>query len=432
MKYAVKSTFLAGFMMLFASAFVSCTKDDPNDNGGSDSGLTVVDGKYHFDIWVAVDKHGGMGRDVKTIVRSVSSLDASQPAVSFVGDGTEVNATMTMESIVKDAYYYQVPVSEDRFSKYVLTDNEIVVVQEQPFEKNTYSSRKYTHAWLDDHTLVIMAADGDAEHILWTKLNADDMRILEEGTLDLPFYHEKAKAFTTSGILAYRKADNKLIYFYYEKNSASGRSAKAVDVFRTVIINPSDMTVERNTRNSVASEMAGSSYGELLQKCTFFDEAGNLYLACFSCDDAGNETESHLLRIKAGETDFDPDYDGFNKAGHKLIAIEYLGNGKVLAYARETALGTGIDDYSHYYSVIDIHAGTNEKLTSQGSELPYCGGRFSQRMVVHGGKGYIGIAPEVGNPCIYIYDSATGTVEKGVEVQEGFYFEQIRVLSDVE
>lgn len=414
-------------MLLAAPALVSCSKDENPEDPQPEQ---PAEQPYHFDVWVAVDQHGGMGRDVKTIVRSVASLGADAPQVGFTGAGTEVNATLTMEAIVKGAYYYQVPVSGDRFGKYTLSDNRINVIQEQRFGKNTYSPRKYTHAWIDDHTLVILAANGDADAIVWTKIDTDDMRILAEGTLDLPFYHEKAKAFTTSGILTYRSSDNRLVYFYFEKNSNSGRTAKAVDKFRIAFIDPSDMSIKQNTLNSMADEMAGSAYGELLQKSTFCDEAGNLYIACFS--NTGSGETSHLLRLNNGAYDFDPAYNGFVKENNKLLAVEYLGNGKVLAYARENALGTEIDSYSHYYSVIDLAAKTSKRLACNGQDLPYCGGRFSQRMTVHGGKGYVGIAPEVGSPCIYIYDSATDAVVKGVDVQEGFYFEQIRVLEDLE
>ena len=108
--------------------------------------------------------------------------------------------------------------------------------------------------------------------------------------------------------------------------------------------------------------------------------------------------------------------------------MEYLGNGKVLGYAREDALGTSIDSYSHYYTIIDLNSKTNTPIRCNGAQLPYSGGRFSQRTAVVNGKAYIGVNPENSNPCIYIYDIATGNTVKGVEIAEGYYFEQIRVL----
>ena len=67
---------LLPFMALFLTfGFTSCSDDDDPDT--PDDPTLVSD--YHFDLWVALDRHGGMARDVQTLVRSVSSLDADQP-----------------------------------------------------------------------------------------------------------------------------------------------------------------------------------------------------------------------------------------------------------------------------------------------------------------------------------------------------------------
>lgn len=418
--------FLVGMLVMMMTITFSACSDDENPAPIPDPDPS--ENSYHFDIWIAVDKHGGMGRDVKTLVRSVSSLEADQPIIDFVGEGTEVNSKLTLENIIKGAYYYQVPVSGDRFGKYTLSDNQINIIQEQKFKNNgnTYSPRKYTHAWIPDNKLIIMAANGDGTEIIYTLLDASSMEILKEGTLDIQVPTGSA-SFTTSGILTYREKDNKLIYFYYGKAKKGALNSTASKVF-TAVINASTMAVESSMQTTKIDEMVGSAYGELLQKCVAFDESGNLYLASLS-NDADKVERSHLLKIKAGEKDFDPDYDGFKTDG-KLLSIEYLGNNKVLAYAREDELGTSIDSYSHYYAIIDLTNKSYTRLSYNGTDLPYSSGRFSQRTAIAGGKAYIGVNPKDSNPCIYIYDIATGTVTKGREIAEGYYFEQIRVLED--
>lgn len=417
--------FWAFFTALFTLSFSACSDDDDSipETGSEPEAQT-----YHFDVWIALDKHGGMGRDVKTLVKSIDSLTAGKAPINFVGEGTEVNSVMSLETINKGQYYYQVPVSGDRFSKYTLSDNKINVIQECPFSEgvNTYETRKYTHAWIDDNTLMIVASNGEGDKILWTKLNTANMSIVKEGVLDIPL-PEGDKLFSTSGILTYRKSDNKLLYFYLGKKSKRGDTTP---FFFTTLINPETMAVESNIRNTMAHQMVGSAYGELLQKCTLVDEEGTLYLAGFSANEDGTE-KSHLLRIKSGEKDFDPAYDAFTNAG-KLVSIEYLGDGKVLAYARQDDLGMEIDSYSHYYSIIDLKTKSSSRISYNGQDLPYSGGRFSQRTAVVDGKAFIGVDSESSNPCIYIYDIKTGNVTKGAEIAEGYYFEQIRVLDNVE
>lgn len=414
---------LMSFMALFLAIGMTGCSDDDGPNEPDDPTL-IQD--YHFDLWVALDRHGGMGRDVQTLVRSVNSLDADQPEITFQGTGTEVNSLLSLETILKGAYYYQVPVSGDRFAKYVIKDNKVEVVKERRFQTNTYATRKYTHAWINDNTLVIMAANGDASKIVWTKLNTDDMSIIAEGTLDVKM-PEGGELFTTAGILNYRASDNKLFYFYFAKTS--GRRGKRVTPMMTAVINPTTMAVESDTPCFLDCEMVGTAYGELLQTTTFIDGNNNLYIACVTDDADGNE-HSHLLKIPANSTKFDENYDGFT-AGGKLISVMYVGDNKVVAYARDNAAGTDIDSFSHYYTVIDVVSKTSTPIMYNGQRLAYSSGRFSSRMAYVNHKAYIGVDAQGQKPQIYIYDVQKNQTTLGATMASGYYFEQIRVVEDV-
>nr|WP_303644564.1 hypothetical protein [Bacteroides caecimuris] len=83
----------ASFVALFvAFGMTSCTDKDEPDPTPDDPTL-IKD--YHFDLWVALDRHGGMGRDVQTLVRSINSLEADQPEITFQGTGIEVNSILS-------------------------------------------------------------------------------------------------------------------------------------------------------------------------------------------------------------------------------------------------------------------------------------------------------------------------------------------------
>ena len=178
--------------LLAATTFSACSDDDPitpvtptpePETPTPEPEPTPVEPEkatYHFDIWVSVGSTGGMGSNTSYLVKGLDSLTV-QPTVDFKNDGVDVTATMNMESIIKGKYYYQVPISADRFSKYQIVGNQLKVIKEQPFVKNTFKDRRYTHAWIDDNTLVLIAANGTANKVIWTKLNAEDMTILDEG-----------------------------------------------------------------------------------------------------------------------------------------------------------------------------------------------------------------------------------------------------------
>ncbi|WP_300814247.1 hypothetical protein [uncultured Bacteroides sp.] len=438
-----KSLFSACMAVLMAASFTACS-DDPNDgpggNPGGDSGETTQN--YHFDLFMSVGKHGGMSQGDGTIVRSVSSLGADAEKISIEGIGSEFESdgnTYTMEAIVKGKYYYEVPYQPaDRFVKLEVNydpatgKNALNVVAQRPFADGcTFKARSYTHAWLNDNTLLIMAANGDTDKIIWTKLNADNMTIEGSGTVEGISAPEGYPVLTTSGILTYRQSDGKLYYFYFAKTSK--RNGKATPYFYTAVIDPTTMKVESNEPNNIAEQMAGSAYGELMQNCVMYDEADNLYLAAFSPDANGKEIGS-LLRINKGETKFDASYEGYPNADGKLLTLQYLGNGKALAYARDDngdpQDGTqNISSYCHYYTIINLADGSRERLKYNGEEIPYSAGRFSQRTAVVDGKAYIGVNTRE-QSCIYVYDIATGKVEKGAEVDDSFYFDILRVISN--
>ena len=80
---------------------------------------------------------------------------------------------------------------------------------------------------------------------------------------------------------------------------------------------------------------------------------------------------------------------------------------------------------------LDLTTGTKTRLSYDGKEIGYSGGRFSQRSVIFNNKAYIGVnTEEDANAVIYIYDIKTGNVEKGAEVDGRFYFDMIRVIEN--
>ena len=419
-----KLSFLHSAMaaLMLAAAFTSCSKDDDESSQPAEEPATP----YHYDLTVTIGNHGGMGQDKQGhLTMSLTALNDVLKTVDFEGQGSEIS-DYTMEAICKGKYMYQVPVSADRFSKLQFKNNKIEVIQEQKFKDNTFSPRNYTHAWINDNTLVIMASDGDNKEIIWTKLNTDNMTIIGEGKLAVPA-KEGYTVLTTSGLLTYRKSDNKLFYFYYWKTQK--RKGVVEPNFHIAVVNPETMAVEKDITNSEGEQMQGSAYGELLQNTIFFDNDDNLYISAFNEVDGKNI--GRLLRIKNGETNFEAGYNAFPNAKGKLLTVQYLGGSKVLAYSGDAAEGTNIGSMAYYYSIIDINTKTSTRLAYNGTDIPYSSGSFSQRSVYNSkeNKAYFGVNTS-NEQAIYIYDVATEKVTKGLSLANGYYFDLIRVFED--
>ena len=393
---------------------------------------------YQFELYVCPVKHGGMAMNRSGIfVRKVNALTADQPTVEFdkfYGKGLEITNKYTMESITKGKYHYQVPESGDRFLKFEIkidsSGSEFAeLISEKPFVKNTYFARKYTHAWIDNGaTLIIVGTDAYNKVVSWSKLRESDMSVISEGTLDIVI-PEGFKCLSTSGLLTYREKSNDLLYFYITKNDSGIKADVTESRLHAVLIDPATMSIKSDNiaPTALATESAASAYGELMQNTIMYDENGDLYLAgLYELDKA---EYGSLLRIKAGAAEFDASYNGFTNPEGKLLTVQYLSNGKALAYSRNNTLGTCIDCPSHFYTIINLSTGSRERVKYNGTDLPYCSGRFSQRTAVADGKAYIGVADK-GNLTagVYIYDIATGNVERGVKLQNGFCFDIIRVV----
>ena len=131
-----KFTLLAFMAVMMALSFTACSDDDPTPT--PDPGIN--EGDYHFDLFVTVDKHGGMSSKNTTIVKSTAALTADQGVISVKRAGSELGES-SMESITKGKYYYQIPSTSDRFVKYQIKNNAIQVIAERPFKTNTYKVR---------------------------------------------------------------------------------------------------------------------------------------------------------------------------------------------------------------------------------------------------------------------------------------------------
>jgi hypothetical protein len=411
------------YVVILSLLFFSC-EDTGNDAKVDPNPLETA----HFDIWVSIGGTSGMGKESTQLVQNTKELGDSTTVIDYQGTGVDVTAKLFQESIIKGQYYYQIPQEKDRFGKYRIGSTGIETVKEVPFGSNTYKDRRYAHAWIDDNTFVVMAANGEKDSIIWTKINAADMTIISEGTLK--GLTDTLSAYSTSGIASYRASDNMILYSYCHSKSAHRKGVYMA------FINAADMSVVKTAEDNRAAFMAGTAYGQLLQSKSFFDENGDYYLACNTRIEGAEKSTMQfgsLLRINKGETDFDKSYIGYKNASNskgKLVTVESLGSGKALVYIQDPeytqADGWG-SNYNCYYATLDL---TSDELTVL--DIPFSEGTFSQRSVVLGNKAYIGVNPENSAPCVYVYSIEEKSLIKGLRITEGYSFDRIVTLDDAE
>lgn len=153
------------------------------------------------------------------------------------------------------------------------------------------------------------------------------------------------------------------------------------------------------------------------QHSMFEDENGDIYIFCVASYGFGGPSQKcGFLRIKNGQSKFDPDYF-FNVADYSIAGIpnnkvdylqhmQYAGNGIVYSTGNIYALASNPPDYvnDHTYGSfkVDLKNKTITKL-----DLPYANG-LSASVMVYQNKTYWGLSTTTGIG-IYSYDPATNT-----------------------
>ncbi len=437
-----KMRFLASVLALamLAMGWTACS--DSEDDGPDGDWEEIDD--VHFDIWTSTGGTSGMGSTATILVRSVNSLEDGAEIDCAGSNSHVVSDKINEEVIIHDDEYYQINViNSGKNSKFKIDNRQGVVFEvSHPMGTNSFKERSYTHAWInDDDVLVVMASNGAGDEILWSKYDEDTMRPIAEGSLNLGALTtpegSEFKYFSTSGLLRYRKSDNRLLYFFQKKNG-TGRKGVSDNKIYMAVIDPKTMTVEEWDADDRAGQIAGSAYGELLQNKMFFDGQGNLYVAC-NTQIPGSEKSTcqygRLVRVKRGEKKIDRSYLGASGMESKLVTVDYLGNGKALLYLQDPkhtgcsednklAAGWG-EKYNCYYALLDLNTDKMTEFVCDGKKLPYSMGTFSQRSLVLNGKAYLGTNPQNSAPTIYVYDIHTDKTVVGCTIKEGVDFSRI-------
>ncbi len=436
-----KMRFLTGAVCaaVLVMGWTACSDET---GGGKEGDWDEID-DVHFDIWTSTGGTSGMGSSATILVRSVNSLEEGAQIDCAGSNSHVVSDKINEEVIVFGDKYYQINVINSGKNSIFKIDNQqgVVFKASYPMGKNSFKERSYTHAWIGDE-LVVMASNGAGTEILWSKYDGETMRPLEEGSLNLGTLTASEEApdfvyFSTSGLLRYRKADNRLLYFFQKKNG-TGRKGVSDNRIYMAVIDPATMQVEAWDVDDRAEQIAGTAYGELLQNKMFFDGDGNLYVACNS-QIPGSEKSTcqfgRLMRVKRGEKRIDRSYLGAAGMESKLVTVDYLGNGKALLYLQDpqhtgcaesnaSAAGWG-EAYNCYYALLDLQTDVMTEFVCNGQRLPFSMGTFSQRSLVLNGKAYLGTNPQNSAPTIYVYDILTGQTRVGCTLKEGVDFSRI-------
>jgi len=166
----------------------------------------------------------------------------------------------------------------------------------------------------------------------------------------------------------------------------------------------------------ITDTRTGPSGAPLTRSGIFVTESGNIYTlfhAGYGFDHQQSLKDPAILRINAGEDEFDEDYYfktvGIPNGG-KIIKATYVGNNKLLAqiYTKETT--SQWDQTDLRYAIVDL---VKKEITAVQNSPIYT---YSEEAFVDGDKAYL--PAKVGTSLnIYEVDIPTATATKGVEIE---------------
>jgi hypothetical protein len=260
--------------------------------------------------------------------------------------------------------------------------------------------------FLDTKRLLVSTAPRQVKDSLFAYqiINTEDMTEERRGKIRLP---------VASGSMAspssYILKEGKILVPYIYADDQNHAYPKA----NVAIFNAEDMSYEKTI---FTDKTACLGYSVVSSHA--FTENGDLYLISSNANYwGGNESlPSGIVRIKAGQTEFDHSYflnltSGLN--GNHSGGMIYAGGDKVIVQIFENSLVKAYRDYQQgfvisYYEV-DLRRQSLKKLNVPLSKYPR---RAMERL--KDGRVAMLINAENGENALYIYDGNTASVKKGL------------------
>jgi hypothetical protein len=198
--------------------------------------------------------------------------------------------------------------------------------------------------------------------------------------------------------------NNKLYVACLQKMTAWPTSASPAEILIIDLANGNPITSVTDSRSTFAGN-------PLDPKSMFFDENGDLYVSCQASYGTQNDQDCGFLRIKNGQTNFDPTYF-FNVADYNMVSIaggrirnfhhmQYAGNGIVYSTGNIQVLSYSNDFANKTFASFKVDL-INKVITKL--DLPLSNG-YSGCVVAYQNKIYWGLAT-VDGVGIYSYDTA--------------------------
>ncbi|MBU2912576.1 DUF4374 domain-containing protein [Reichenbachiella agariperforans] len=387
--------------LLSVWSFIGCENDDPEPNT-----------KPSVEVDFAISTVSGAWPDQTTYIQGVESLDFTS-----LGNENAIELTGSARTVSYEGSVYAIPSGAPaNLIKYSINTNGVPEEEERIVVPgaNTFSTLYFESGTVAYGTV----AGGISKLIIF---DPSTMRITDE--VSLTAITQKFPEATRTYYMDMIGRDGKLFMgIHYENNFAPVNDNAYV-----AVIDLSTNTVEK----VISDTRTGMFFnGPALNSGMILDANGNIYVQTLGTTNAGGAAPSGVLRIKSGETDFDPDYffDLEEAVGNICYGIYHTSSGRTF-----TANVQDETDFWEYatgepqFKYVEIDLEATESLGNVPG-LPTTYG--SRTMIVHeleDQKLLFTIATNDEN-AVYEFDTNTNTSSK-LFVSTGGYISGLEKLN---
>lgn len=267
-----------------AAAIVVCAAAAGCSDGG-----TGPDDAEPVDVAYALANVGGVWPDQTTFIQGLTGL----PTTSIgIDDATEIASSGTMLTY-GDAIYIYTFGAPARMTRYVFDDDGVPIPHSEMVTPgaNTYSTVQFISP-----TLAYASVAGGLAKLV--RFDPSDMRIT--GELELSSL-ARPDAANSMWFIGSHVRDGKLFLAVdYQQNSTAAFDSAFVAVIDLETEQLEKLISDPRTAMIFAAGPTVQSFAE--------DANGDIYVQARGNRDIGGSSPSGILRIRAGQTDFDPDY----------------------------------------------------------------------------------------------------------------------------
>ncbi|MEM6319259.1 MAG: DUF4374 domain-containing protein [Bacteroidota bacterium] len=408
-------------LLALVMAFVVSCGDDSAEVAPE---VPVVEPELVTSYFLGIESATDPAVDVLSPAASVES-----GVISPVNNGFEQPAWMSFIQ-GKDQIFSTGYTSAPEFISYEMVDGNLVQGESFFTDMGIYAIDI-----VDEGTMVLMgsAREGFSEKKIY-QVNTNTMSI--ENTVSVELGNDLVDSLTAFPV-DMKVRDGKLFVAYYKVSATGNFSTPKSNQAEVAVFSYPGMQLEKIITDDRAPNIGRYYTTNALE----IAENGDIYTfspSSLACGYAPvPETNSGILRIKNGETEFDPnfhiDFETLS-GGYKINDMYYVGDGKAVlrvlqedetnpAFLWATYAPTGEFPLLET-GILDLNTQTFTLLPN----VPRSGGGWNSAYMVEDGKLYLGVSNNT-YAGIYIIDTEAGTATEGATI-EGNYAKAILSLTE--